>query len=157
MKKITTLAMTAALVLSLGAVAFAGPWGPGGGYGPGNCPAWGAGGAGGTGQQLTTEQQAALDKNQAEFLKATQDLRIQMTTKRIELQTLYAQPNADPAKVKALSDELVDLRAALAKKGNEFRIDNPELFAGGPGFGRGRGAGMGRGFGGGYGPGACWR
>lgn len=67
----------------------------------------------------------------------------------MELTTLRAQPNADPAKVRVLADEMVNLGAQLAKKRNEFMAKHPEAF--GPGLGRGFHRGFGGGFGGGYG------
>ena len=149
MKKITVAFVSLGLVALLTASAWAGPWGygPGRGQGPGYAYS-----------QLSPEQRAELDKQRADYLKETLELRQQLASKRIELTTLAAQPDADQAKIKALSNEVVDLQGQLAKK----RI---EYFGGerGPGagycagLGGGFGRGMGRGFGGGYGPGACWR
>lgn len=44
-----------------------------------------------------------------------------MAAKRVGLQTLYAQPSTNHTKIKALSDEMVNLIAQLAKKRNEYR------------------------------------
>lgn len=148
-----TAALGLAALLSTSAIA-AGP-----GYGPG---AGGPGRGPGYHNTLTPEQQAQWDQARAAFLQDTLKLRQEMSAKRAELQTLYAQPNPDKAKIKALSDEMVDLGASLAKKRNDYSANLPAELAGG-GMGRGRhmgGFGGGMGFGGGgYGPGAgaCWR
>ncbi len=97
--------------------------------------------------QITPQQQAALQKARADFLKDTQDLRNQIAQKRVELSTLWAQPNPDQARVTALNNQLVDLRAQLLKKRNQYLAN----FAG-SGFGPGFGPGFCPGFGGGFGP-----
>jgi zinc resistance-associated protein len=82
--------------------------------------------------QITKEQVEQINQARAKFLKDTLELRQKVAAKKIELKTLYVQPKPDKAKIKALALELVDLRAALAKK----RI---EAFSGlpvGPGFWR---------------------
>ncbi|MCB2189394.1 MAG: periplasmic heavy metal sensor [Deltaproteobacteria bacterium] len=103
------------------------------------------------GRQLTPEQVQKLDKARSAFLNETLDLRKQIATKNIELRALESQENADPAKVKTLQNELVDLRSQMAKKANDFAAANPDF----RGMGRGYGMGFGRGGRGGYGPGAC--
>ena len=161
MKKLMVILGSMALVATLAVGAWAGPWGPGQGYGPGNCPGYaaGAGGPGyGPGPNLTKEQKEQFEQFQAKraaFLKETLPLRQTLAAKRIELRTLYAQPNADQAQVKALTNELIDLRSQLAKKANDAGL--PEY---GAGYGRGHGRGFRGGPGGpgaGFGPGACWR
>jgi hypothetical protein len=103
------------------------------------------------GKQLTEAQIEQIKDARAKFMKDTLELRQKMAVKAVELKTLYAQPKRDEAKIKALAIELVDLRAAIAKK-------KIEAFSGlpvGPGYGRG---GYGKvgcpGFGGGPGKGA---
>ena len=117
------------------------------------------------GPELTKEQVEQMKAAHAKFMLETMDLRIKKAAKSIELRTLYAQPKHDPAKIKALALELVDLRSAIEKK----RI---EVFSGLPagvgygrrGFGRsGARGGPGGGFGPGHGKGPggfeppCWR
>jgi zinc resistance-associated protein len=145
-----TAAVGLAALISTSALAAPG-MGPGGpGMGPGAHMGYGW-------SQLTPEQQAEAQKAHAEFLNQTLALRQNLAAKRAELQTLYAQPAPDQAKIKALSDEMVDLRAALAKKRNEFAAKYPNAF--GPGMGRGRGfhggGMMGGGGGGGMMGGGC--
>lgn len=153
MKKamIILASLTMAVMISGAALAK----GPGGGQGFNRGP------------QLTQEQIAQIDAARAKFMKDTLELRQKMAAKGMELKTLYAQPNPDQAKIKALALEMVDLRSAIAKK----RI---EAFSGlpvGPGLGHGYGRGMGfggrhgrgfgpgggRGMGPGGGYGTCWR
>ncbi|MBU4605577.1 MAG: hypothetical protein KKH66_11785, partial [Proteobacteria bacterium] len=81
-------------------------------------------------------------------------LRQTLATKGIELRTLYAQPDADQAKVKALQNELIDLRGQLAKKANDAGLPGYGFgrdFHRGPRGGYGQGM-MGYGHGMGYGP-----
>lgn len=145
MKKFATTLAALALAagLSTTALAASGPsHGPG--HGPGQGPAW---------TQLTPEQQAEATKARADFLNETLALRQKVATKKVELSTLRHQPNPDQAKIKALSDELVDIKAQLAKKHNEYAAKYPTAF--GPGMGRGMGMGGGKcgGMGGGMGMG----
>lgn len=136
-----TAALGLAALISTTALAAPGAGGPGMGAGMGPGYHMGQGWA-----QLTPEQQAEIQKAHAEFLNQTLALRQNLAAKRAELQTLYAQPTPDQAKIKALSDEIVDLGAALAKKRNEFRAKYPNAY--GWGMGRGGRGGFGGGCGG---------
>lgn len=131
MKKVMVILASLTMVVMIsGAALAAGPGGKGKGF---NQPT-----------PLTQEQINQINTARAKFMKDTLQLRQQKAAKSIELRTLYSQPNPDQAKIKALALELVELRAAIAKK----RI---EAFSGlpvGPGFGRGFGRG-------GFGPGNC--
>ena len=166
MKKITVIMGSLALVAIMAVGAWAGPYGQGRGYGQGNCPGYAAGpGAGyGPGPQMSKEEFAKFQAKRAAFLKGTITLRQNAANKRIALRTEYAQVKPDEAKIKALRNELIDLRGQLAKKANDAGLPGMGLGRGfGPGksrgFGpRGGGYGMGGGYGhGGYGPGNCWR
>ncbi|MBU1276817.1 MAG: periplasmic heavy metal sensor [Proteobacteria bacterium] len=153
MKKLMVILGSMALVATMAVGAWAGPWGQGPGYGPGNCPGYAAGSGGGPGYgpgaNMSKEDYEKFQANRAAFMKDTLQLRQSLATKRVELRTLYAQPDADQAKIKALNNELIDLRAQLAKKANDAGLA-------GNGFGRGfRGGPGGRGMG--YGSGTCWR
>lgn len=154
MKKLMVILGSMALVATMAVGVWAGPWGPGQGYGPGNGPGYAAGSGGGPGYgpgpNMTKEQFEQFQAKQAAFLKDTLPLRQSMATKGIELRTLYAQPGADQAKIKALQNEMIDLRSQLAKKANDAGLP-------GSGFGRGFHRGPRGGQGMGYGPGSCWR
>jgi len=132
MRKVVAITLALGLSASVAATAWAGGWGMrGGGYGAG-CGYY---------QNLTPEQQAQVDKARAQFLQETLALRQKIASKNAELRTLTAQPTADQSRIKALSDEMVDLRTQLAKKGNEYAMQMPA----GTGMGQGRGMGMGGG------------
>jgi zinc resistance-associated protein len=139
MKKLAVIVGTMTLVSALALPALAAP--------PADAPAYGPGYHRGMNANLTPEQAAEAQKARAEFATETQGLRQKMAAKGVELRTLYAQPTKDTARIKALSDEMVDLQAALGKKRNEFAAKYPNAF--GPGMGRGMGGGGGRGMGGG--------
>lgn len=116
MKKTSTILAGLALVALLAAPVWAGP-GRGVGPGPGGGPSY---------QQLTPDQRAQADKARAAFLKDTEVMRTQLATKKEQLKTLRAQPGASPAQIKALSDEIVDLKAKIAKKRNEYAAGLPQ-------------------------------
>lgn len=156
MKKMMVILGSMALVATMAVGAWAGPWGPGQGYGPGNCPGYAAGsvdGPGyGPGPNMTKEQFEQFQAKRAAFLKETMPLRQSLANKRVELRTLYAQPDADQAKIKALQNEMIDLRSQLAKKANDAGLPG---YGSGRGFNRGPRGGYGPGMG--FGPGSCWR
>jgi len=102
--------------------------------------------------KLTPEQKAEYKKVKAEFLNETMAQRQQLAAKRVELNTLLSQPNPDPAKLKAVADEKVDLWAQVMKKHNEYLAKYPKYFGKMKGFhdeqrrhGRGMGKSQGRG------------
>lgn len=149
MRKITVILGSLALVATMAVGAWAaGSWGPG--HGPG--------------YGLSQEEAAQLNQQRAAFMKDTLALRQQVALKTMELRTEQAQLNPDQAKIKALGDQIIELRSQIAKKANDAGLSR---FGFGRGFGRGvygRGHHMGwgpgmmaYGPGGGYGPGACWR
>jgi len=115
-------------------------------------------------ENLTEEQRSQLDKLSQEFYDESAQVRNEIRSKSAELNTLLTSPNPDAEKAKALQKEISDLKAKLAQKRIDFRIEArkiaPELRFG-RGYGRGysshmRGYGPGMGYGGhmgGYGPG----
>ncbi len=78
--------------------------------------------------RLTPEQKAEYKKAKADFLNETMALRQQLAAKKVELKTLLSQPNPDPAKIKAVADEKVDLHAQIMKKHNEYLAKYPQYF-----------------------------
>lgn len=131
----TVLAIAVAAMVSSTALA-APPAGPGTGMrGPGQYYA-----------QVNPEQVKAFQAARAKFMNETLELRKAMAVKRVEMQTLWAQTTPDEAKIKDLKDQMIDLRAQIAKKRNAI------MPASGPGFGRGMRGGFG-GKHGGFGPG----
>ena len=133
-----------ALLAMSGLAIAAGP-----GFGRGNnfnCP-------GGFDQlNLTADQNTKLNVLREKTWKDTVSLRNQMQTKRLELQTLWTNPNPDKDKILAKQKELNDLRNTLQAKMTDSRLEarkvlTPEQAA--QVAGRGPGMGMGMGFGGG--------
>ena len=99
-------------------------------------------------------------------------LRKQIAEKQVEMRTLMAQPKIDKAKFSTLANELIDLRAQMAKERIKYMGDDVNQLrgygaglCGGRGSFGGRGTGMGSsgrggrmgGFGGGPGGGNCWQ
>jgi len=170
MKKTLTIVGTMLLVAAIAIPVLAhGPgWGKGRHMisdwkgGPGYCWQYGRGH-----ENLTQEQRSQLDKLSQKFHDETAQIRNEIRSKSAELNTLLTSPNPDAEKAKALQKEISDLKAKLAQKRIDFRLEAckiaPELRFG-RGYGRGygshmRGYGPGMGYGGhmgGYGPGACW-
>ena len=87
--------------------------GPGHGMGHGYMKprAWGS---------MKPEQREKCEKMRATHLMDTLELRKQLAAKRMELQTLWAQPNVDQAKVDKLSSEMAELKTQLWKKRDQY-------------------------------------
>ena|GEM_PF-755100 len=108
--------------------------GPGYGMGPGwmmdnDHPGWGMHGWGRQSyrrhrgwESMKPEQREKMEKMWAAHLKDTLELRKQVTAKRMELRTLWAQPNVDRPKVEKLSNELAQLNAELSKKRDQYLV-----------------------------------
>ena len=73
-----------------------------------------------TWQSMKPEQQEKCEKMKAAHLKDTLELRKQLAAKRVELRTLWAQPNVDQAAVEKLSNEVAELRTQLWKKRDQY-------------------------------------
>jgi Spy/CpxP family protein refolding chaperone len=108
--------------------------GPGGGMGPGcmmDDGSWGWGMHGrGCGymrprgwRSMKPEQREKCEKMRAAHLMDTLELRKQLAAKRIELRTLWVQPNVDDKKVEQLADGITDLKAALMKKRDKYLLE----------------------------------
>ncbi len=145
-KLIVALALAAAVVLGITYVYAQGP-----GYGR-------------TGRgyekwsSLTPEQQNKFQELRRKFNDETAQLRGTILTKRLELQSLWTDPKADPKAIQAKEKELTTLQDQMRDKAVQFRLEarkilTPEQLAQfGPGSGMGPGFGGGRMMG--YGPGA---
>ena len=144
MKKTTIIGLGLVLGLALVAtVALA--WGPGFG------PRFGRGFGGPADAvppipNLTAEQSAQIQALRDGFLKEMEPLQKELYTKRTELRSLWLNPNADSATLKARQEELFGLQTQLHEKaaslGLEIRkILTPEQLAQLPAFGRGAGFG----------------
>jgi Spy/CpxP family protein refolding chaperone len=162
-KKAKVWMVGAALVAMSGLAVAAGP-----GFGRGNNPDCPGGGAYDR-LNLTAEQKTKMNELREKTWKDTVNLRNEMQTKRLELRTLWSNPNPDKDKIAAKQKELSALRDQLQSKMTESKLEarkflTPEQatelstcgsgmgFGGGHGWGRGRMMGGHRG---GMGGGPC--
>jgi Spy/CpxP family protein refolding chaperone len=130
----------AALLAMSGMAIAAGP-----GFGRGNNPNY----PGGVDRlNLTDEQKTKMNDLRDKTWKDTVTLRNEMQTKRLELQTLWTNPNPDKDKILAKQKEMNDLRTKLQSKMTDSRLEarkylTPEQAAQvathGPGMGFGGG------------------
>jgi Spy/CpxP family protein refolding chaperone len=164
MKK-TIVALGLVLVMLLG-VTYVYAQGPG--FGPGFGPghrgtpfqeSW----CQGRWSSLTPEQQTKFQELRRKFREENAKLIGAMVTKRLELQSLWTDPKADPKAILDKERELRDLQNQMRDKAVQMRLEarkflTPEQIASfgpgcgiGPGFGRGHRMGYGPGAGRGYG------
>jgi Spy/CpxP family protein refolding chaperone len=169
MKKTKTalvvIGVTVAVVL-VGGWAFAhGPWGARGyghhGYGSGYPYS-----------SLSPEQREKLQAQEQKFYQDTAEFRRELYQKRLELEVLWADPKADPEKIKAKQREVSELQRRIQEKALEHQLAIRDLLpeegigSGSwcPGYGMGYGHHYGRGHMSGpgprsrrgYGGGPCW-
>ncbi|MBI5586326.1 MAG: Spy/CpxP family protein refolding chaperone [Deltaproteobacteria bacterium] len=169
-KKAKVWMVGAALVAMSGLAVAAGPgFGRGWGYNA-DCPGGGAYDR----LNLTAEQKTKMNELREKTWKDTVTLRNEMQTKRLELRTLWTNPNPDKDKIAAKQKELNALRDKLQATMTDSKIEarkfltpeqaaelatsGPGMGFGGHGWGKGRmmggRGGMGAGpCGGGFGPG----
>ena len=147
MKKVLMTLGILFMVGILAAPVFAHRWGGDKNYGgPGYGPCWVEGG------DLTESQQVELDKLNEKFVNDTAKLREDIWNKSAELDTLLESSNPDATKVKTLQKEISDLKAKMADKRVDFKLEARKI-APNARFGRGEGRGYSQGYGRGYGMG----
>ena len=92
---------------------------------------WGGHGRGGGGrmgpsrdgwESMKPEQREQWQKMHSEFQMETLELRKQLASKQMELETLWAQPDVEKARVEKLSEELAALEGELAKKRSKYLL-----------------------------------
>jgi Spy/CpxP family protein refolding chaperone len=160
MKK-TLLALSLITVLILG-VTYVYAKNPG--DGPGHGPGWRGercreAGNPGKFSNLTPDQKAKFQELRRKFNEETAQLRGALVTKRVELQSLWTNPNADPKAIMEKEKELRDLQNQMKDKAVQAKLEarkflTPEqIQESGPGMGRGFGRGHMMGHGRGMGPG----
>lgn len=71
-------------------------------------------------QSMTPDQQAKWDKTWSSYQMDTLEQRKQLAAKQMELETLWAQPDVDHARVDTLSKEVSDLQAGLRRKHDQY-------------------------------------
>ena len=124
---------------------------------------WGGPGDGyGYNQNLTDEQQKALDQERQAFLNATENLRQDLYAKNLELRSELAKDDPDAQKAAALQKEISKLESDLDQKQLDFMLTARKVAPdAGRGYmmgGRGGMMGYGPGYRNGAGPrgGYCW-
>ena len=163
-KKIVLLGLVAVMLLSVSYV-YAQGYGTGPGMGPGHRgmhESWGPA----KDYPLTPDQKAKFQELRRKFRDENAKLIGAMVTKRLELQSLWTDPKADPKAILDKERELRDLQNQMKDKAVQMRLEarkflTPEQIENwrpgrgmGPGQGRGYMAGGGFGMGhGGMGPG----
>jgi len=159
-KTIIALGLVAVMLLGVGYVYAQGP-----GFGPGHRgmqEQWGPG----KDYSLTPEQKAKFQELRRRFRDENAKLIGSMVTKRLELQSLWTDPKADPKAILEKERELRDLQNQLRDKAVQMKLEarkflTPEQIENwrpgrgmDGGFGRGHMMGRGQGMGpGGMGPG----
>jgi Spy/CpxP family protein refolding chaperone len=71
---------------------------------------------------MTPEQQEKLDKFWSSYQKETLELRKQLVTSQMEIETLWSQPDVDRTRIEKLSGEIADLQAKLWKKRDKYLL-----------------------------------
>ena len=147
-KTIIALGLVALMLLGVTYVYAQGP-----GFGPGHRMGWGPG----KWSSLTPEQETKFQELRQKFNDETTQLRGAIFTKRLELQSLWSNPKADPKVILDKEKELGALREQLREKAVQFKLESrnfltPEQLAQfGSGCGMGPGLGGGHMMGGGHG------
>lgn len=158
-KSFLILSLIAALILGVTYVYAKDP-----GDGPGRGPGWRGehrreSGDPGRFSNLTQEQKTKFQELRRKFVEETAQLRGALLTKRIELQSLWTNPNADPKAIVDKEKESRDLQNQMKDKALQMKLEarkflTPEqIQESGPGMGRGFGRGHMMGHGRGMGPG----
>ncbi len=146
MKKTAIMIVSVMLIGLMTYPVFAGGGGWGGGrhmkgYHNGPCYNWNAG-------NFSEEQRSQLDGLDKEFYNSTAELRIRIRTKIAELNSALAGTDLDLENLKGLQKEISDLRAEMAQKRLNYRVEvreiAPEAAAYAGGYGPGSGWGKGR-------------
>lgn len=79
-------------------------------------------------QSMKPEQREKVQKMRAAHMMDTMDLRMKLAAKRVELTTLWAQPEMDKDRINKLSDEVAMLQAELLKKRNQHLLQCRQKF-----------------------------
>jgi Spy/CpxP family protein refolding chaperone len=77
---------------------------------------------------MKPEQREKWQKMRAAYMMDTLDLRMKLAAKRVELRTLWAQPDIDQDRIDKLSNEVAMLQAELMKKRNKHLLQCRKKF-----------------------------
>jgi Spy/CpxP family protein refolding chaperone len=145
MKKAYVLMLVAAMAVFIAVLPVLGEKGPGetdphhgacwkSGHGWGHGDMMGKGHGEGHGKRphgwrdMTAEQKTLWKEFEASFNTETLELRQQLAVRKIELQTLWSQPDVDEARVEKLSSEVADLKAQLWKMHDKYVLKCRKAF-----------------------------
>jgi Spy/CpxP family protein refolding chaperone len=146
--------MAMVILIATAGTSFAGRGWGGRGQGDYDCPGGGPGFGYGRGN-MSAEDLEQMQALRQKFYQDTQELRLNIESKELELRSEFIKENPDVEKLKGVQAELSALQAQLDQKRIEHRLEmrkiNPDA---GRGFMMGHGPKGGRGFRGG---GGCWR
>jgi len=79
-------------------------------------------------KSMKPKQREQWEKMWSSYQMDTLELRKQLAAKQMELETLWAQPNVDTARVEKLSKEVADLEAKLWKKRDKYLLQCRQQF-----------------------------
>jgi len=79
-------------------------------------------------KSMKPEQQEKWQKIRAAYMLDTLDLRKNLAAKRVELRTLWAQPDMDKDRINKISNEVAELQAKLSKKRNQHLLQCRQKF-----------------------------
>ena len=71
---------------------------------------------------MKPEEREQWQKMHSDFQMETLDMRKQLASKQMELETLWAQPDVDKARVEKLSEEVASLEGELAKRRSKYLL-----------------------------------
>ena len=123
------------------------------GDGPGRGPGWlgehcRESGDPGRFSNLTPEQKTKFQELRRKYVEETAQLRGALVTKRVELESLWTNPNADPKAIMDKEKELRDLQNQMKDKALQMKLEARKFLT--PEQIQESGQGMGRGFGRGH-------
>jgi Spy/CpxP family protein refolding chaperone len=81
-------------------------------------------------KSLNPEQREKWQKMRAAHMMDTLDLRMKLAAKRVELRTLWAQPEIDNDRINKLSNEVSELQVQLLKMRNQHLLQCRQKFGG---------------------------
>ncbi len=79
-------------------------------------------------ESMKPEQREQWQKMHSKFQMETLELRKQLSSKRVELETLWVQPNVDKERVEKLSEEVAQLEGELAKQRSKYLLQCRQEF-----------------------------
>lgn len=83
---------------------------------------WGRGPAPRNWESMKPEQRDSWEKMNSKYQMETLELRKQLATKQMDLETYWNQPNVDQKKIEELSDKVAKLKAELGKKHDRYLL-----------------------------------